>query len=280
MRVGNVDGRLNVLAQDGTAVDVEATSRGRFDSDPQAIFDRWEEFCAWVAQSTLASGAQVDTARLQAPAPRPRQVFAIGLNYRDHAREAGFEIPSEPVVFTKSVSSIIGPTGEIELSPGNVDWEVELLAVIGLGGRHIAEDRGWDHIAGLTLGQDISDRTMQFAAPPHQFGLGKSYPGYSPTGPWLVTTDELQDPNDLEIGCSVNGQEVQNSRTSQLIFSVPELVAKLSQVVTLLPGDVIFTGTPSGVGSTRDPRRYLEPGQLIESDVEGIGAMRNRCLEA
>ncbi|MDQ6773934.1 MAG: fumarylacetoacetate hydrolase family protein [Candidatus Dormibacteraeota bacterium] len=275
MRVANVQDRLCVLASDATATDVETASDGRFGSDPQAIFDRWADFRAWAAEAHLGHGSPVEVAKLQAPVPRPRQIFGIGLNYRDHARESGFEIPTEPVVFTKYVSSLTGPNGEIELSPGNVDWEVELVAVIGSGGRHIAEEQGWDHVAGLTLGQDVSDRTMQFAAPPAQFGLGKSYPGFSPIGPWLVAPDELPDPDDLELGCSVNGESMQESRTSQLIFSVPRLVAKLSEVVTLLPGDVIFTGTPAGVGVGKKPPRFLQPGDELVSWCTGIGEMRH-----
>ena len=205
-------------------------------------------------------------------------MFAVGLNYRAHAEESGFALPDEPVVFTKYVSSLTGPTGDIVLSPGNVDWEVELVAVIGEGGRDIPAGLAWAHVAGLTVGQDISDRTTQFAAPPAQFGLGKSYPGYSPIGPWLVTPEEFADPDDLEIGCLVNGESVQKARTSDMIFSVPELVARLSAIVTLLPGDLIFTGTPSGVGVGRTPQRFLKDGDVLETWCGGIGRMRHRLV--
>ena len=150
------------------------------------------------------------------------------------------------------------------------------MAVVGRRADRVAEADGWAHIAGLTVGQDISDRTLQFAAGA-QFSLGKSRRGYGPMGPWVVTPDELADPDDLELGCTVGGDEVQRARTSDLIFSIPQLVAELSAVVPLLPGDVIFTGTPAGVGVTAQPTRFLQPGEVIESWVEGIGTIRNRC---
>ncbi len=278
MRIANAAGRLVLLENDGRAVDVATASGGRFGPDPQAVYDRWTEFRDWAATASFDAAQPVDVAGLGAVTPAPRQVFAIGLNYRAHAEESGFALPDEPVVFTKYVSSFTGPAGEIALSPGHVDWEVELVAVIGEGGRDIPTQRGWEHVAGLTVGQDISDRVTQFAAPPAQFGLGKSYPGFSPVGPYLVTPDELDDPDDLEIGCLVNGESVQKSRTSDMIFSVPELVARLSTIVTLLPGDVIFTGTPAGVGVGRNPQRFLQPGDELETWCSGIGRMRHRFV--
>jgi 2,4-didehydro-3-deoxy-L-rhamnonate hydrolase len=278
MRIANAAGRLVLLDADGSAVDVATASEDRFGADPQAIYDRWAEFRDWTNTVTFDGAQPLDPDTLDAVVPAPRQVFAIGLNYRAHAEESGFALPQEPVVFTKYVSSFTGPHGDIALSPGNVDWEVELVAVMGAGGRHIAAEQGWEHVAGLTVGQDISDRVTQFAAPPAQFGMGKSYPGFSPVGPHLVTPDELDNPDDLEIGCLVNGESVQKSRTSDLIFSIPELVARLSAITTLLPGDVIFTGTPSGVGVGRNPQRFLQPGDELETWCEGIGRMRHRFV--
>ena len=151
------------------------------------MYARWEEFRAWAASASFADAATIAVDELGPVVTRPPQVFGIGLNYRDHAAESGMDLPSEPVVFTKYPSSVTGPRGDVALSPGNMDWEVELVAVIGKGGHRIAEADGWDHVAGLTVGQDLSDRVTQFAAPPAQFGLGKSYPGFSPLGPALVT---------------------------------------------------------------------------------------------
>ncbi len=207
----------------------------------------------------------------------------MGLNYRDHAEESGFALPTEPVVFTKYASAFTGPRGDIRLSPGNVDWEVELVAVISTGGHGIPVPDGWDHVAGLTIGQDISDRVTQFAAPPAQFGMGKSFPGFAPVGPNLVTVDELRaaglDPDDLELGCLVNGESVQKGRTGAMVFPVPELVARISAVVTLLPGDVVFTGTPSGIGAGMSPPRFLAAGDELVTWCAGLGRMQHRFVQ-
>ena len=186
-------------------------------------------------------------------------------------------MPEVPATFTKFPASLGGPFDDVEIVGDAVDWEVELVAVIGVEADRVAEADAWRHVAGLTVGQDISDRKLQFAAG-MQFSLGKSRRGYGPMGPWLVTPDEVPDPDDLGLGCSVDGETVQDARTSDLIFSVPRLVAELSSVLPLLPGDVIFTGTPAGVGMARRPPRALAPGQVLESWIEGIGTIRNRCV--
>ena len=288
MRIANHAGRLALIdptTQPGQerGVDVERASGGRFDADPQAVYARWAEFGDWAATASFADAAPIAAEALGAVTPRPPQVFAVGLNYRDHAAESGFELPSEPVVFTKYASSFTGPRGDIRLSGGNVDWEVELVAVISTGGHEIPATRGWQHVAGLTVGQDISDRVAQFAAPPAQFGLGKSYPGFSPVGPALVTLDELRaaglDPDDLELGCLVNGESVQKGRTGMMIFSVPEIVARLSAIVTLLPGDVVFTGTPAGIGAGMSPPRFLAAGDELVTWCAGLGQMQHRFVD-
>lgn len=283
MRLANAAGRLVLLdpAADGSSprgVDVEAASQGLFSADPQAIYERWSEFRQWAQSADLSHATPIGLDELDAAVPRPPQVFAIGLNYRDHAAESGFDLPTEPVVFTKYISSFTGPIGEVVLSPGNVDWEVELVAVIGTGGTDIPESQGWDHVAGLSVGQDISDRTTQFVVSPPQFALGKSYPKYSPVGPALVTIDEVGDPDRLELGCEVNDVSVQKGTTADMVFSVPTLVAKLSQIVELLPGDVIFTGTPAGVGQGRTPQQFLHPGDVLTSWIGGIGSMRHQFV--
>ncbi|GAB3854664.1 fumarylacetoacetate hydrolase family protein [Nocardioides maradonensis] len=276
MRIANVDGRLTIRLTDGD-VDVESASVGRFGADPQSVFARWEEFCDWARGPAVGAEVTPPAApeRLGPPVPAPGQVFAIGLNYRDHAAESGLPVPEAPPTFTKFRSSLNGPTGEIALPGGNVDWEVELVAVIGREARNVPVDRGWDYVAGLTVGQDLSERVVQMAGALPQFSLAKSHPGFGPMGPVLVTTDELADPDDLELGCSLNGEPVQQSRTSELVFSVPELVAYLSATVTLQPGDVIFTGTPAGVGQGRSPQQFLRPGDELVTWVAGIGRMRH-----
>jgi 2,4-diketo-3-deoxy-L-fuconate hydrolase len=266
-----------VILTTAGAVDVARASNGRFGPDPQSGYDQWAEFTAWAAAGGDWAAEPFDVALLDAPSPTPRQSFGVGLNYRDHAAESGLEVPRQPSVFTKFPSCITGPYGEIGLPPGgHTDWEVELVAVIGTPARQVTEADGWSHVAGLTIGQDISERITQLTGSPAQFSLGKSFPRFGPTGPWLLTLDEFADPGDLELGCSVNGEEMQKSRTRHLIISVPRLVARLSAIVTLLPGDVIFTGTPAGVGLGRDPQRWLAPGDELVSWIEGIGEMRHR----
>ncbi|WAM14783.1 fumarylacetoacetate hydrolase family protein [Rhodococcus sp. JS3073] len=274
MRITNLDGRLALLSGGG-AIDVERASDGRFAADPQQIYTEWEQFRRW------ADGVNTETVEpFAATAVRqlvtaPRQIFAIGLNYSEHAAESGFTAPEHPAVFTKFAGSLTGPSGMIDLPAATVDWEVEVVAVIGREAYQVPESAAWDHVAGLTVGQDLSERTLQLSGPVPQFSLGKSYPGFSPIGPALVTVDEFLNPDDLELGCQINGELVQKGRTTDLIFSVPELVARLSSVLPLLPGDVIFTGTPAGVGHARTPQRYLRPGDELVSWVEGIGEMRH-----
>lgn len=280
MRVANLSGRLTLIRSD-LAVDVEKASDGEFDADPQSVYDRWDTFVAWGAAGDLPNGEPFDAAQLGSPAPSPRQVLAIGLNYREHAAESGFAAPlGEPPVFTKFSSCITGPETQIELPRGGqTDWEVELVAVIGRRAHRVTVDDALSYVAGYAIGQDISERRLQMAAAPPQFSLGKSLPGFGPIGPWLVTLDEFADPNDLELGCAIDGEQVQLGRTRDLIFSVPVLVSKLSDSITLLPGDVIFTGTPAGVGLGRTPRRFLVAGEELVSHIEGIGEMHQRFID-
>lgn len=282
MRLANVNGRLTLRLPAGD-VDVETASDGRFGADPQAVFADWEGFRAWVASldpTAVAVAPTADASELGPPVPAPAQVFAIGLNYREHAAESGYPVPEHPPTFTKFVSSLTGPAGEVTLPEGNVDWEVELVVVIGRRARKVVPTTAWSYVAGLTVGQDLSERVGQLVGSVPQFSLGKSHPGFGPMGPELVTLEEFDDVDDLELGCSINGETVQKGRTSDLVFSVPELIARLSANVTLLPGDVIFTGTPSGVGLGRSPQRFLQPGDELVSYVEGVGEMRHRMVAA
>jgi 2,4-diketo-3-deoxy-L-fuconate hydrolase len=275
MKLANVNGRA-ALVLDDTIADLQKVSDGRFGPDLASAYESWADLVTFAATVTDATGPLVE-AELGSPVPHPRQVFAIGLNYRSHAEESGMAIPEVPATFTKYPASLSGPFDDIEIVGGAVDWEVELVAVIGATADRVAEADGWAHIAGVTVGQDISDRTLQFAAGA-QFSLGKSRRGYGPMGPWVVTPDELADPDDLALGCSVDGEVVQDARTNDLVFSVPQLVAELSAVLPLLPGDIIFTGTPAGVGFARQPPRALEPGNVLATWIEGIGELRNRCV--
>ncbi len=278
VRLANVDGRASLLV-DGCVVDVERASAGRFAADPMAALRAWDAFAAWArGVRPDASAAAVDETRLGPPVPRPAKVFGIAINYREHAREAGLEVPETPVVFTKFPSCLVGPRADVVLSSDYVDWEVELVVVIGRGGRGIAEARALDHVAGYCVGQDISDRKLQFRDKPPQFSLGKSVDTFGPIGPAVVSLDAFADPNDLALECVVAGERMQDGSTRDMIFPVPALIAFLSSLCTLEPGDLVFTGTPAGVGSRRTPRRYLAAGDVIVSTIAGIGTLVNRCV--
>ncbi len=265
IRLANLRGRATLVVGEGL-VDVEERSGRRFSADPMAALGDWAALADW-ARGLRAGDA---TAALRAeelgpPVPRPAKVFAIGL-------------PKTPMVFTKFPSCLAGPSADVVLSSAFVDWEVELVVVVGRGGWHIPEERALEHVAGYCVGQDISDRRLQFSDKPPQFCLGKSLDGFGPTGPAVVSLDEFADPNDLALTCDVSGERMQDGRTSDMIFGVPALVAYLTRHCTLEPGDLIFTGTPSGVGSTRNPRRYLRAGEEIVSTIERIGTLQNRCV--
>ena len=285
MRLANVGGRLTVVPPaigsivDGGSVegfDVETASAGRFDADPQAVYARWDAFADWLAGARLDRGrVSVQAADLGPVVPRPAQVFAIGLNYAEHAAESDLAVPPVPPTFTKFPTCLAGPSATVRLPEGHVDWEVELVVVVGRPATGLQRSDAWAHVAGVTVGQDISERVLQRTGSAPQFSLAKSFPNFGPMGPALVTVDELEDPDDLALTCSVDGEVMQSARTSGMVFDVPDLLVHLSSVLTLLPGDVVFTGTPSGVGMGRTPPRFLRPGEVIESEIEGIGKLRN-----
>jgi len=278
IELANLAGRA-VLVRDGRCIDVARRSDGRFGPDPMQVLAAWDDFLGWArGEPPQADDPALDVAALGPCVPAPRQVFAIGLNYRDHATEANIPIPKEPIVFTKFSSCVAGPHADVVLTSDRVDYEVELVAVVGRGGRDIPTENALAHVAGFCVGQDISDRRRQFADTPPQFSLGKSAAAFGPIGPSVVPLEALADPNDLAIRCDLSGEPMQNSRTRELIFSVGELVSYLSRWCELGPGDLLFTGTPGGVGSVRNPRRYLVAGDVIESEIEGVGRLRNRCV--
>jgi 2,4-diketo-3-deoxy-L-fuconate hydrolase len=281
MRIGNLSGRLAMFTAAG-AVDVEKASGGRFGSDPQAIYEDWAEFVAWAAGAPDADAAEFDVADLGAPTPAPAQVFGIGLNYSAHAAESNMAVPDTfPPTFTKFRTALSGPVTTVTIpTGGNVDWEVELVAVIGRRAEHVAAADAWSHVAGLTAGQDISERIVQLSGPAPQFSLGKSYPGFAPIGPWVVTVDEFSDPDDIELQCAVDGEIMQLGRTKDFVFNVPALIEGLSRITPLLPGDIIFCGTPSGIGAGRKPPRFLRAGEELVSHVEGIGELRQTFIDA
>ena len=258
-------------------IDVERASRGAFGSDVQGTYDAFDDLITAAKGFDASLGEPLDKAKLGSPVPRPRQVFAIGLNYFGHAEEAGLAVPEVPATFTKFPSSLSGPFDPIPCEGPTLDWEVELVVVIGRTARSVHAANAWDVVAGLTVGQDISERTMQFAAG-GQFSLGKSYEGFGPVGPWLVTPDEVPDPNDLRLRCWVNDVLVQDDRTTDMVFTVPSLIERLSAITTLWPGDLVFTGTPAGVGITAQPPRFLAVGDVVRSEIDGIGAILNDVI--
>jgi len=284
MKLANVDGRACLVSAAG-GVDLAASSAGMFSSLVDDVIPVLDAVGTWFADAApvldpgLAESVLVDSLeRLGPPVTRPVQVFAIGLNYADHADETGMELPEQPMVFTKWTSSLAGPGAVVSLPADTVDWEVELVVVIGRGGRNIAAADALGHIAGYCIGQDISERRLQMASTPAQFSLAKSLQNFSPIGPWLTTLDEVSDPMDLAIGCRREDEVLQQSRTSSLIFDVPTLIEYLSARIELLVGDVIFTGTPDGVGVGRRPRVFIEPGWTITSEIEGLGHMRTQFV--
>jgi 2-keto-4-pentenoate hydratase/2-oxohepta-3-ene-1,7-dioic acid hydratase in catechol pathway len=218
-----------------------------------------------------------NTVKVLAPIPRPEKVICVGLNYADHARETGKDLPSEPVIFNKFVTAV-SSSGEPIVLPKvtrKVDYEAELVVVIGRGGRHIAREAALEHVAGYCCGNDVSARDWQTGKPAGQWLLGKSFDTFAPMGPELVTADEIGDPGNLRVQLRLNGATMQDSSTKQFIFSVPELIAYISGVCTLHTGDVLFTGTPPGVGVARKPPVYLQPGDQVEVEIERIGILRN-----
>ncbi len=279
-RLANIASRASLIDSGGGVHDLESLGGP---VDPMGALADVEVLHRLAAEAERrdASGNLDDALTAGAvgpPVPRPRNCFAVGLNYADHIEETEREPPETPLVFTKFPSCLSGPASDVELRSDRADWEVELVVVIGAAGRDIHRDDAQHHIAGFTVGQDVSDRALQFAATPPHFDLGKSRDTYGPMGPVVVSFDSLDDPWDLAIRCEVNGDERQSSRTSKLIFDVPALIAYLSSICTLEPGDVVFTGTPDGVGAARTPPVFLRPHDVITSTIEGIGSMTNRCV--
>ena len=271
-RLTNINGRSAFQFDDGF-VDVAKTAGDESLADPMVAIARFGELSSLYEK---AAGSAKAAGTPGVCVPKPSKVFGIGLNYKSHAAESNMELPPAPLTFTKFPSCLVGPTADVELSGDAVDWEVEIVVVIGKGGRHIAESAAWSHIAGLTLGQDISDRKVQTAGKPPQFSLGKSFDTYGPIGPAIVSVDAFPNRDDIGLWCDVSGERMQDSRTSNLIFTIPYLVSYLSSICTLESGDVIFTGTPDGVGMARG--RLLKAGDVIDSGAEVIGTLRNVCV--
>jgi 2-keto-4-pentenoate hydratase/2-oxohepta-3-ene-1,7-dioic acid hydratase in catechol pathway len=231
-----------------------------------------------ITQVTATRKVPLSEVKLRAPLPNPPRIFAIGLNYRDHAKESGMAIPTTPVVFFKLTTSVIGP-GEAIVLPGNStepDYEAEFAFVIGKGGYRIPASAWREHVYGYTIVNDVSARDVQFATT--QWSMSKSFPTFCPLGPAIVTADEIADPHQLGISLSIDGEQLQNSNTRELVFKIPELIEHLSSITPLLTGDIVSTGTPPGVGLGRNPKRWLKPGETVTVSVEGLGSLTNPVL--
>lgn len=234
-----------------------------------------------VLRSSRAVRLPAQPVRLLPPIPDPPKIVCIGLNYRDHAAESGAPIPKEPVLFSKYPTALIGPEAPIVLPPVSheVDYEAELVIVVGKGGRNLSPEQALGHVAGYTIGHDVSARDWQLKKDGKQWMVGKTFDTFAPTGPHLVTADEVPDPHRLGIRLRINGQTMQDSNTQQMIFPVSQILAYLSQVFTLQTGDLIFTGTPPGVGFARRPQVFLKPGDVVEVEIDGLGVLRNPVVQ-
>ena len=223
------------------------------------------------AKAAAGGGVPLASVRLEAPVQRPGKIFAIGLNYADHIAESNMATPERQVWFTKAQTSVNGPFDPIEIAKGTMtaDYEVELVAVVGKGDKHVSAAEAPAAIFGYCVGNDVTERMWQHAGP--QWSLGKSFDTHAPMGPWIVTADEAGDPHQLGLRCFVNGEKRQDSNTRHLVFNIWQQVEHLSIGMTLEPGDCLFTGTPGGVGAAMDPRQFLQPGDVVRCEVDGLG---------
>lgn len=275
-RLANVDGRAALVAENNY-FDLENIADGKLGSDPMVALDNLD--LLHDLNERLADKkptGKLASAKLGSPVPRPNNGFGVGLNYLKHAEESGMDVPIVPMVFAKFQTSISGPADDVVMRSDYVDYEGELVFVVGKGGKDIPVENAWNHVAGLTVGNDFTDRCVQFMAGPPQFNLGKSMDTFSPMGPVLVSPDLFEDPNKLELTVKINGVQRQKETTDDLIFDVPTLVSYLSHLVTLNTGDVIFTGTPVGVGAAE--ASFLKAGDVVVTSIAGIGSISNKCV--
>jgi len=279
--------RLGVL-RDDRVIDLATASDGRLPSDMLTFLQQGEPAMKLACQAGLAREVAQDATgtlalsevTLLAPVPVPPKVVAIGQNYMDHCREQGVEPPEWPIIFTKFPTAVVGPGAAIRWDPAltkQVDYEVELAVVIGRTARRVSATDALDYVAGYTICNDVSARDLQFGD--GQWVRAKSLDTFCPLGPWLVTPDEVLDPQNLAVRCTVNGELLQDSTTAEMIFGVRELIEFSSRAFTLLPGDVIVTGTPPGVGVFRDPPVFLQHGDVVTLEIEGLGRLTNHCVQ-
>src|SRR5215831_3008884 len=278
IRLGEVgQEKPGILLADGTRLD--ASGFGSDYDEPFFAGGGLEKLRQWMSQNSSAAPRISSSVRLGAPICRPSKIICIGLNYRDHAAETGAEIPSEPVIFFKATTSLVGPNDSLTIpkQAKKVDWEVELAVVIGKKALYVSREDALDCVAGYVLHNDYSERSFQLERG-GQWVKGKSADTFAPLGPFLATPDEISDVGRLAMWLKVNGETRQNSSTANMIFDVPTLVSYVSQFMTLLPGDLISTGTPAGVGLGMNPPRYLKAGDVVELGIEGLGESRQEVV--
>ena len=275
-KLANVSGKSALIHGD-SYYDINSISQGEITSDPSCILDSLDDLHDLSSKiDNFEPTGLIENSLLGAPVTNSRNCYAVGLNYRAHAEESGMEIPPFPMVFTKHTSCIVGPFDNIEMRSDIVDYEAELVLVIGKKGKNISKENAWDHVAGLTVGQDISDRAVQFHATPPQFNLGKSFDTFGPIGPYLVSPDSVANKNAVQLECHINNELRQESSTDDLIFTVPDIISYISEFLKLNTGDLIFTGTPSGVGATQG--KLLKDGDIITTSIKEIGSIKNKCI--
>jgi 2-keto-4-pentenoate hydratase/2-oxohepta-3-ene-1,7-dioic acid hydratase in catechol pathway len=267
--------RPGVQLPDGRRIDASS-----FGGDYDEHFfggDGLERLALWLEGNGASAPTVSPDVRLGPPLRRPSKIVCVGLNYRDHALESGMEVPPEPVIFMKATSAIVGPNDDVVIPRGSLktDWEVELAIVIGKAASYVAEENALQHVAGYVLHNDYSERHFQLERA-GQWVKGKSCDTFAPLGPFIATRDEIPDANALRLWLDVNGERKQDGHTSNLVFGVPKLVSYISQFMTLLPGDIISTGTPAGVASGHDPLRFLQDGDVVDLGIDGLGESRQR----
>jgi 2-keto-4-pentenoate hydratase/2-oxohepta-3-ene-1,7-dioic acid hydratase in catechol pathway len=262
---------------EGTRFDVSAFGQ---DFDEKFFGENGlKKLATWLKKNQPSCPIVSPKTRLGAPIGRPSKIICIGLNYSDHAKESGMQLPTEPIIFFKSTTAVCGPNDQVIIPKNSekTDWEVELAVVIGNKASYVEEADAMDYVAGYMLHNDITERAFQLERQ-GQWVKGKSADTFAPLGPFLATTDEIPDPHNLNVWLKVNGERLQNSNTCNLVFKIPHLVSYISQFMTLLPGDVISTGTPAGVGLGLNPPRYLKPGDVMELGIDGLGIQRQEVV--
>ena len=275
-KLGSNSGRA-IFIKDDKYYDVNTISNGDISSNSlKALSDTEKLSQLYINLNDYEPSGDLSDISLDPPII-PINVFAVGLNYKKHAEESNLEIPPFPMIFTKHSTCISGPKSDICMKSDMVDYEAELVFVIGKGGKDISKEDAWQHVAGLCVGQDISDRPVQFHATPPQFNLGKSFDTFGPIGPYLVSTDLFDNKESLKLQCWVNDELRQETLTNDLIFDIPYLISYISEFITLNTGDVIFTGTPEGVGATQG--KFLKDGDILKTTIEGIGTLENKCVK-